>query len=206
MEAEPERRADLRTFLTQLREARWHALTERMLGSMSDTPGPVKLQAVVAVARADDPTTFRPLVRDGRHDQAATGDFVKVEALASVDGYLTVLVLEVSGNVQVGLPQPNEPENLYRAGQRCGLVFRLTPPAGTERLLIHWSPQDVRRTPLEWLHWVEQAGLVADDNDRGRLPAVRGVEILVARKGPVPERDCRILVIPIPHVVNPANE
>ncbi len=200
LEPDPQRRADLPTFLTQLREVRWQALTEHVLNSNSDMLVPVKLQAAIAVARADEPTTFRPLVKEGRPEPATTGDLVKVEALASVDGYLTVLVLDSSGNVQVGLPKPNEPENLYRAGQRCGLVFRLTPPAGTERLLIHWSAQDVRRTPLEWLHWMELIGLVSEDADAGRRTPVRGMEILVAKKGPAPERDRRILVIPVPHV------
>jgi len=88
----------------------------------------------------------------------------------------------------------NESDNLYRAGQRFGLVFRLTPPAGTECLLIHRSAQDVKRTPLEWLRWLERARLVSEEADTGGMP-VRGMEILIAKKGPAPERDRRILVI-----------
>jgi serine/threonine protein kinase len=197
LDPEPDRRADLTGFLALLREARWKALTDRMLANVADTAS-VKLQATVSIAGADQPDAFRPLRSDGRLAAAGTGDFVKVEALANADGHLTVLVLESSGAVEVGLPSPAEPENRFRAGQRCCLVFRLTPPAGTERVLIHWSSSNVRRTASEWCQWVERAGLVPDDSHV--QPQVRGAELVRVKKTPAPAGTCRVLVIPVPHV------
>jgi hypothetical protein len=201
MESDPARRADLPTFLARLREARWKALTDRMLAAVPDTQCPVKLQATVAVASADRPAVFRPLLKDGRPVPAATGDFVKIEAQATADGNLTVLVLESSGELQVTLPCPTEPQNRFRAGQVCSLIFRLAPPAGTERILIHWSAKGVQRTRQEWREWVERAGLVLEDNDTDDRPMpLRGVEVLRVKKGPAPEGHSRTLVIPVPHV------
>jgi serine/threonine protein kinase len=201
LESDPARRADLPTFLALLREARWKALTDRMLAAVPDTPCPVKLQATVAVASADRPAAFRPLLKDGRPVPAATGDFVKVEAQATADGYLAVLVLESSGELQVALPCPAEPQNRFRAGQVCGLIFRLAPPAGTERILVHWAAKGVQRTRQGWRQWVERAGLAPEGNDTDDRPVpLRGVEVLRVKKGPAPEGHSRTLVIPVPHV------
>jgi serine/threonine protein kinase len=201
LQSDPARRADLPTFLALLREARWKALTDRMLAVVPDTPCQVKLQAAVAVASADRPTAFRPLLKDGRPVPAATGDFVKVEAQATADGYLTALVLESSGELQVALPCPTAPPNRFRAGQVCSLIFRLAPPAGTERILVHWSAKGVQRTQQEWRQWLERAGLALEDNDTddGPMP-LRGVEVLRVKKGPAPEGHSRTLMIPVPHV------
>ncbi len=160
------------------------------------------MQASVAVASPAQPTAFRPLLRDGQLLPAITGDFVKVEVQASADGFLTVLVLESSGELGVGLPCPAEPENRFRAGQRCSLIFRLTPPAGTERILIHWSAKGVRRTPPQWREWVERGGLAPAEGDAGRAGGrVRGAELVRVQKGPAAEGQCRVLVIPVPHVL-----
>jgi len=198
---DPDQRPDPARFGALLREARWKAVTDQMLAAVPDTPCPVKLQASVAVASAEQPNAFRPLVRDGQPRPATTGNFIKVEAKASADGYLTVLVLGSSGEVEVGLPCPTEPENRFRAGQPCTLIFQLTPPDGTERLLIHWSAKDVRRTPLQWRQWLERAGLAGEEVEpetTGR--AVRGAEMVRVQKGPAPEGQRRLLVIPVPHV------
>jgi hypothetical protein len=143
------------------------------------------------------------LLRDGRLLAATTGDFVKVEAQATADGFLTVLLLESSGQLEVVLPCPTEPENLFRAGQRCNLIFQLTPPAGTERVLIHWSGQEVRRTCRKWREWVERAGLAPEDAGPSQPVALRGIERLRVQRGPVPEGNCRVLVIPVPHLIKP---
>ncbi|HKB36881.1 MAG TPA: protein kinase [Gemmataceae bacterium] len=204
LEPDPDRRPDLPAFLALLREARWKALTDRMLAAVPDTPVRVKLQASVAVARPDRPEAFRPLVRDGHVLPAATGDFVKVEARADADGFLTVLVLESSGELEVGLPCPTEPENRFGAGQRCSLIFRLTPPAGTERLLIHWSAEEVRRTPMQWREWLERVGLSPGRTEPGNAEGrVRGAEVVRVSIGPAAEGQRRLLVIPVPHVTPP---
>jgi hypothetical protein len=200
LDLDPDRRADLPTFLALLREARWKALTDQILRNGPDKTGSVKLQASVAVAGPDRPTAFRPLLKEDRLLPATTGDFVKVEAQANADGYLTVLVLESSGQLEVGLPCPTEPQNHFRAGQRCNLVFRLTPPAGTERILIHWSAKAVQRTFLQWRDWIEHTGIASEDTGVERRPGLlRGAELMRVKKGPVPEGHCRVLVIPVAH-------
>jgi hypothetical protein len=200
LEPDPVRRPDLPIFLGRLCEARWKTLTDLLMAATPEAPASVKLQAGVAVASAERPAAFRPLVQDGRPVPAATGDFVKVEAQATADGHLTVLVLESSGDLGVALPCPTEPHNLFAAGQRCRLVFRLTPPAGTERVVVHWSARDVRRTPLQWRQWVERAGLGPEEPDgAGRATLVRGLEVLRVKKGPAPEGHSRTLVMAVPH-------
>jgi serine/threonine-protein kinase len=202
LEPDPDRRVDLPTFLALLREARWKALTDRMLADLPSSSGTVRLQAAVAVAEADRPSAFRPLLQNGRPVPARTGDFVKIEAQADADGYLTVLILESSGQLEVGLPCPTEPHNHFQAGQRCNLIFRLSPPVGTERILIHWSAQEVQRTPSQWLQWVERTGHTTENPDSGAPEVrVRGMDLLRVKKGPAPEGQRRILVIPVPHVV-----
>jgi hypothetical protein len=132
---------------------------------------------------------------------AATGDFVKIEAQATADGYFTVLVLASSGELMVGLPCPTQLDNRFRAGQRCSLVFRLTPPAGTERVLIYWSATRVDRDASQWRRWVERAGLGAEyEEAEVAAPPVRGIEMCGVHKGPAPVGDCRMLVIPMAHV------
>jgi serine/threonine protein kinase len=200
-EPDPGRRSDAATFGGRLREARWKTLTDLVLAAQPETPTAVRLQASAAVADADRPTAFRPLRQGERLVSAATGDFVKVEAQATADGYFTVLVLASSGELEVGLPCPTQPDNRFRAGQRCSLIFRLTPPAGTERVLVLWSAAKVERDALRWRRWVERAGLGPEDGDAGNAaPPIRGVEICAVQKGPAPEGDCRMLVIPVAHV------
>jgi serine/threonine protein kinase len=190
------------TFLALLRETRWKALTDQIMTAVPSVPGPVKLQASVEVANADQPTVFRPLFRAGRPEPAATGDYVKVEAQATADGYITVLVLGSAGDVEVGLPCPTEPENLFRARQNCTLIFQLTPPAGTERLLIHSSVKSARRTPLQWQQWLERNGLTHEEAEAANQARLkRGAELVRVQKGATPEGQRRVLVIPVPHVM-----
>jgi serine/threonine protein kinase len=198
---DPERRADAATFLGQLREARWQALTARIFAAQPETPTAVRLQASAAVASADRPGCFRPLRQGESLVPAATGDLVKIEAQATAEGYLTVLVLASSGELVVGMPCPTQPDNHFRAGQLCSLIFRLTPPAGTERVLIHWSATEVKRDALGWRRWVERASNgLGDGGAGGEGSPVRGVEVCGVRKGSAPEGDCRLLVIPVAHV------
>jgi hypothetical protein len=200
-ELDPARRPDAATFAGRLRETRWKALTEQMLAAQPEAPPAVRLQASAAVAAAEAPTAFRPLRQGERRVPAATGDFVKVEAQATADGYFTVLVLASSGELEVGLPCPTQPDNHFRAGQRCRLLFRLTPPAGTERILVLWSAGKVERDASRWRRWVERAGIGPEDGEaEGAAPPVRGVEVCGVFKGPAPGGDCRLLVIPVAHV------
>src|SRR5262249_47950494 len=105
-----------------------------------------------------------------------------------------------SGGLEVVLPCPTEPDNRFGAGQRCSLILRLTPPAGTERLLIHWSAEEVRRTPLQWREWLERVGLspgTAPGAGGGGGRGAQGVRVISGRAA---EGQRRLLVIPVPHV------
>jgi hypothetical protein len=198
LESDPDRRADLPTFLGLLREARWQALCHRVLRQMPAPAGAVRLQAAVAIARAHDPETFFPLSpRGGPVLEVYTGDYVKVEAVASADGYHVVLVLGSSGELDIALPRPTEPYHRFAAGQRHSLLFRLTPPAGTERILILWSRERPTRTLPQWRHWLER---VESGAEEGRRPApMRGLEVLGSEPHAPPEGNWRALVIPVTH-------
>jgi hypothetical protein len=194
LDPDPEGRPDPAAFRTLLHEARWKVLTDQMLASVQSAPSQVNLKASVGVASADQPAAFRSLFRDGRPEPAVTGDFVKVEAQASADGYLTVLVLGSSGDVEIGLPCPTERENRFHAGQSCTLIFKLTPPAGTEHLLIHWSAASERRTPLQWQEWLERSGLAGEEaGAANQNMSKRGAELVRVQKGPSPEGQRRVL-------------
>jgi hypothetical protein len=171
-----------------------------MLGNIPKTASSVRLQASVVVADPDRPTIFRPLLKNGLLLPAMTGDLVKVEAQANTDGYLTILDLESSGELDVGLPCPTEPHTYFQAGQRCSMVFRLTPPVGTERIVIYWSAKPIQRTALQWRQWIERTGLVPEEASSGYGPGIlRGVELMRVKKGPASEGLSRILVIPVTH-------
>jgi serine/threonine protein kinase len=204
MEPDPERRSDLPTFLGMLREARGKELAERLLRHPECLRSKVKLQVSVSVAKAHTPTVFHPLAPESREPVSlATGDLVKVEAVASANGYHTVLVLGSSGELQVVLPRPTEPQNHFAAGQRHSLLLQLTPPAGTERILVLWSRKEARRTPAQWCRWLENSGIDTGTGDTSNGPGmVRGVQVVDGQAGPPPEGNWRAIVIALAHGVS----
>src|SRR5262245_3313815 len=102
MEPDPGRRVDLPRFLGMLREARWQRLAEEVLRRQPGEPVPVRLQAVVAVAPANDPDSFTPLAGEDKFRlRLRTGDLVRIESMASADGHQTVLLLGNSGALEV---------------------------------------------------------------------------------------------------------
>jgi tRNA A-37 threonylcarbamoyl transferase component Bud32 len=207
MESDPDRRSDLPTFLGVLREARGKELAERILRHPECQRCKVKLQVSVEVAKADAPTVFHPLASEGSIPlPVATGDLVKVEAAASANGYHTVLILGSSGELHVAFPRPAEPQNHFAAGQRHSLLLQLTPPAGTERILVLWSRKEVRRTPAEWSRRLENAKFGHTGPEEGSQETrVRGIEVVGSMAGPIPEGNWRAVVIPVPHRANANN-
>jgi serine/threonine protein kinase len=198
LEPDPQRRADLPRFLSLLREARWQALCRRILRKAPPAATAVRLEATVAVARPHDPETFYPLIpRRGPDLQVHTGDYVKIEAAASADGYHTVLTLGTSGELELALPRASKPHHHFAAGQRHTLLFRLTPPVGTERILIIWSRDKPRQDLIRWRRWLEQVEPGEEDTHPER--SLRGLEIMGSEPHALPEGNWRALVIPIFH-------
>lgn len=201
MDPELDKRVDLATFLSMLREARWKALTEQVLHSPECLRSQVKLQASVTAAKAHDPTTFYALVEKNRWPvRLETGDFVKIEASANADGYHTVLLLGASGNLEVALPRATALNNRFAASQRHSLIIKLTPPEGTERILILWSRKDVKQTSRQWCQWVETVGLGTTEEDKSDIQRhIRDIEIVGSKAGSPPQGNWRALVIAVPH-------
>jgi serine/threonine protein kinase len=198
LEPEPERRADLPRFLTLLREARWQALCQRILRQTPAAAAAVRLEATVAIARPHDPETFHAITpRHGPPLEVHTGDYVKIETVASEDGYRTVLILSASGELDLALPRPTESHHRFAASQRHTLLFRLTPPAGTERILVVWSRQVPKQGLTQWRRWLEQIEPSLQPDPRPRN--IRGLEIMGSESQALPEGNWRALVIPISH-------
>jgi hypothetical protein len=183
-----------------LREARWQRLAEEVLRRQPGEPAPVRLQAAVAVASANAPDAFTPLSGGDLARRLRTGDLVRIESVASADGYQTVLLLGSSGALEVVLPRPNAEANIFAAGQRHRLLLRLTPPEGRERVLVVWSREGKRRSAREWQRWLERQSeeIVPTAPPRPRQ-AVRGLEVVGSVPGQPPQGDWRALVIPLTH-------
>jgi serine/threonine protein kinase len=197
MEPDPQRRADLPRFLGMLREARWQRLADEVLRGQPDEPVPVRLQVAVAVAPADAPASFTPLpAQELPRRRLRTGDLVRLESVASADGYQTILLLGNSGNLEVVLPRPNAEANSFAAGQPHRLLLRLTPPAGRERVLVVWSREDVRGSAREWQRWLERRG---EEFVQASRKLVRGAEVMGSTVGVPPQGSWRALVIPLDH-------
>jgi hypothetical protein len=199
MGPDPDRRVDLPRFLGMLREARWQRLAEEVLRHQPGEPAPVRLQAAVAVAPANAPDAFTPLSGGDPARRLRTGDLVRIESVASADGYQTVLLLGSSGALEVVLPRPNAAANFFAAGQRHRLLLRLTPPQGRERVLVVWSREDVRRSAREWQRWLERRGEELVQTAAAPGQAIRGMEVIGSAPGAPPRGDWRALLIPLDH-------
>jgi serine/threonine-protein kinase len=201
MGPDPQQRPDLPRFLGVLREARWQRLAEDVLRRQPREPAPVRLQASLAVAPADAPDSFTPLAAEDLHRRRLrTGDLVRIESVASANGYQTILLLGSAGEVEVVLPRPNAEANFFAAGQRHRLLLRLTPPQGRERVLVVWSRDDVRGSAREWREWLERRGeAFVRTAAQTPGPAVRGMEVLGSAPGLAPQGSWRALVLSLEH-------
>jgi hypothetical protein len=196
MAHDPRDRHDLPTFLARAREARWKTLSDLLLRDAEAAPSRAKLQASVQVARAEEPHLFHPLATL----KPSTGDLVRLEASATADGYFTILFLSSSGNLEVALPSPGAPNNYSRASQVQHLLFRLTPPSGTERVLLLWSRNKVVRSPQQWRQWLEgQEWKPSGGEQHGGAFTLRGVEILGVNTPQPDEGNLRAMVISVTH-------
>jgi hypothetical protein len=85
-----------------------------------------------------------------------TGDLLRIEARADVDGFATVLIFGSGGSLEVLLPNEVAREHALRAGQGRCVTGKLTPPAGTERVAVIWTRQRVARSAAEWRDWISR--------------------------------------------------
>jgi tRNA A-37 threonylcarbamoyl transferase component Bud32 len=203
MEHDPERRPDLPRFLGMLREARWRRLAEDVLGRQPGEAALVRLRAALAVAPASAPTTFTALSPEELPRRLLrTGDLVRVESVASADGYQTILLMPgSSGGVEVVLPRPNAEGNFFAAGQPHRLLLRLAPPGGRERVLVVWTRDDVRRSAREWQGWLERRGEgLSLPAPRQPREGVRSLELVGSAPGLSPQGSWRALVLSLNHI------
>jgi hypothetical protein len=175
LEPDPARRADLATFTARLRGAYLQALAAMLLEFSRRAASRVNLR-VSAWAADERDLVFRPVacetqLREPTRNlefvpEAApvasvrTGDLLRLEVVADADGYLTLLNLGSSGELNVLFPNPRAEDNRIQAGRPQRLTVKLTPPAGTDRVAVIWTRQPRDLTPAEWQSQIE-AGQVA---------------------------------------------
>jgi serine/threonine protein kinase len=185
LEPDPDRRADLPTFTAGLRGAHLQALADKLLELSRRSTCKVNLRLAVSTA-SEDNLVFRPVpcsadtsepTSDLKHvpptapmASVRTGDLVRLEVTADEDGYLTILNLGSSGQLNVVFPNPLARDNRIRASRAQRLTLKLTPPAGTDRAAVIWTRQPNCLTPAEWRSRIEagqMAGAPAQEATRG---------------------------------------
>src|SRR5262249_23289736 len=124
-----------------------------------------------------------------------TGDLLQIEVSADTDGYLTVLNLGSSGDVQVLLPNPLARDSRVRAGVPQRLTVKLTPPAGVDRAAVIWTRQPSALTPAEGRGRIEHGEAVAAPP---RL-ATRGMDFVLHEAQVQPQADWTAAVVAISH-------
>ncbi len=169
-----DRRPDLATFTALLRSCHTEGLAERLRTVAPPAPRPVQLDVTISTACEKD-LAFRSVYRgvlpeDGaaRWPAVQCDAVVRIEAEADADGYLTILDLSTSGEVGVLFPNPRVPDNRVRAGQPRRLTVKLTPPAGTDHVVLVWTPRPCPLSARQWRERIEAGGLIVPaGQDRG---------------------------------------
>jgi hypothetical protein len=193
MESDPARRADLFTFISLLRDARWQSLAERLARHFQSAVRSVRLEADVSVAPADAPEQARSLSSETvAASTLRTGDLVVLEVKANAPGHLTVLALSSPSLPVVVLPRESAPDNQITPGRPHRVTFKLTEPSGTERFLAIWTRDDVRYTPTQWQRWIEAQGL-------GEAEDLRGFEVVSSTVDEYPQGDMAAVVVAVTH-------
>jgi hypothetical protein len=205
-----ERRVNLDTFRARLRGAYLQSLADRLLELSRRSPCRVRLDVSVSSA-TESALAFQPVVcavpgRSATRNlevvpepapQAAlhTGDLLRLEVTADADGYLTVLNLGSSGNLNVLLPNPLAHDNRLRAGVAQRLTVKLTPPAGVDRAAVIWTRQPSGLSPQEWRDQLEKGVSVAEST----RVATRGMDFVLHEAEAQPAGEWTAQVVAIAH-------
>jgi len=163
LDPDPDRRLSLAVFTARLRGLYTGGLAQRLRGLSNQPSSAVQLNVAVSTANERDlqfrtvfASTFPLQQQPPAVSEPPTADcdeVVRIEATATVDGYLTILNLSTSGELEVLFPNPRVPENRIAAGKPRRLTVRMTPPAGTDHAVLVWTP---RPCPLSAQQWREQ--------------------------------------------------
>ncbi len=160
--ARPERRPALREFVTALRGSLNQLLGDSLLlpAGQKERPAPVDLRLLVglwqggntyASVAATHPGS-RAVLRDLKkvpplpeQVQLRSGDRVRIQVVADRAGYVTVLNVGPTGNLNLLYPErPDATPAPVEANRLLDILdVELTPPAGAERVIAVWS-----RAPL----------------------------------------------------------
>jgi len=177
LDAAPQRRPDLRSFVTALRGSLNRLLADSLLlPTPGAAAGPVDLRLHVSRRDAGGWTPVaathpRPvgLLRNMEKVPpppecvgVRTGDRVRVEVLADRDGFVAVFNVGPTGQLNLLHPDPSKPDAAIRAGRPLQVVdVALTPPAGRERLFAVWSREPLPLSPEELLRLAQEGGVSA---------------------------------------------
>ena len=215
LEPKPAMRPDLKTFRARLRGARHQSLADhlRNVGSRS----PVKLDVAVFTAKErqhiDRPVDCLALPREPHRNPElvpepslratlTTGDWVRFEAKADTDGYLTVLSFSASGEKVQLFPNPPEADNRIPANQPQKVTIQLTAPAGTDQAVFLWTRQKESFTVEAWRKRVEAAGGVTVSPGESS----RGMQSLLHEVGDEPPDAWTAQVVTIVHQESAASD
>lgn len=175
LQSDPSQRPNLAEFTARLRSCHTVGLSERLRMLSGDRPRSVGLHVIVSTASEKD-LIFRTVFHGPLTDQSPAvrcDEIVRIEAEADADGYLTILNLGSSGEVNVLFPNPRVPDNRVRSGRPQRLTVKLTPPAGTDHAVLVWTPRPCPLTAREWRERIEAGRLVMP------LSVDRGMEFVM---------------------------
>jgi tRNA A-37 threonylcarbamoyl transferase component Bud32 len=210
LEPDPGERVDLETFTARLRGAHLQTLADKLLECSRPTAGQVNLR--VSVWAADErELVFRPVACERQvleptrnfdfvpepapAASVRTGDLLRLEVTADADGYLTVLNLGSSGELEVVFPNPLARDNRIQAGRPHRLTVKLTPPPGTDRAAIIWTRHPSDLTPAGWRNRIE-TGQVAAVPPR---ESVRGMDFVLHEAAEQPGDNWTASVVTVSH-------
>jgi serine/threonine protein kinase len=159
LEPDPDRRPGLAEFRAMLKGVHVRELAAELRELALRSTCPTRLEVTLSSADERD-KTFRHVLSWTSEKasvgpvppaaQVRTGDLLRVEARADVDGYVTVLNFSSTGELEVLLPNPIAREHTLQPGRPRRVTGKLTPPSGTDRLAVVWTPGPVDLSPAEW--------------------------------------------------------
>jgi serine/threonine protein kinase len=195
LDPDPDRRPDLAVFTALLRGCHTLGLADRIRANAAARPAAVKLGLTLSTAHERD-LVFRTVFSGPV--AAGTGPFrceeiVRIEATADADGYLTVLNLSSSGEVGVLFPNPRVPDNRIWCGRPQRVTVKLTPPAGTDHVVLVWAPGPCPFSARQWREQIE-SGRFAISSQRER-----GMEFVGADTPGTPAAELVAEVVGIEH-------
>jgi serine/threonine protein kinase len=208
LEPKPAMRPDLKTFRARLRGARHQSLADHLRGLGSRSP--VKLKVAVFTAKErqhiDRPVACLATPREPHRNPElvpepslratlTTGDWVRFEAKADTDGYLTVLSFSASGEKVQLFPSSPDADNRMPANQPQKVTIQLTAPAGTDQAVFLWTRHKESSTVEAWRKRIEAAGGVTVSPGESS----RGMQLLLHEVGEEPPDAWTAQVVTIVH-------